>query len=104
MISVCGGLLKHALIKSMKLDICVCLFNDDDGNKYSGQWIGDDDYDDYDDDAEDEHVWKENVERLTVTNEKAYDGDYYKKEENHYDVHDDHDECDYDDDDKDEND
>ena len=39
-----------------------------------------------------------------MTNEKAYDGDYHKKEENHYDVHDDHDECDYDDDDKDEND
>ena len=31
-----------------------------------------------------------------MTNEKAYDGDYHKKEENHYDVHDDHDECDYD--------
>ena len=39
-----------------------------------------------------------------MTNEKAYDGDYHMKEENHYDVHDDHDECDYDDDDKDEND
>ena len=39
-----------------------------------------------------------------MTNEKADDGYYHKKEENHYDVHDDHGECDYDDDDKDEND
>ena len=53
MISVCGSLLKHALIKSMKLDICGGLFDDDYGNKCSCHYIGNDDFDD---DDEDGHV------------------------------------------------